>query len=378
MNLTYEEYLAPLRKQLDHVDQGLLGLLSVRSDLVKHVGRLKEQFGKPLQASDREAAMFKKLGDRCGELGLDEGYALELWSLIIWNSKIMECREANRDTFMNKEPVDPAILRSNLLRLTAGVATQYDAYCNGPGTNAIRAYRDREEHAYKRCFSDPNMDRNLALDLGCASGQFTRYLSQDFQSVQAFDVSPDMIEEACNLGSCGTHVTFQVHDLEHGIPVTDSSVSFVIANFGVASELGSRLLPELKRVLKPGGKALLSFYNEMALVNHWFYPWPSTVHARNNPFNNTVEVWANGSVYVVQGKAETVANLQLQCRVNGLEPEFWETYPTLQSVLPSVFFQEPMFENFIGMAQEIDNHLARSISGINRGMYILTVVTKKK
>lgn len=373
---TFEEGIQPLRVKIDHIDQALLGLLTMRSDLVGQVGVLKQQHGKSLQASDREAKMFQKLSERCAQLGLDTAYALELWSLIIWNSKIRECHEAGRTTFMNQDPVAPDILRKNLLALTAAVAKQYDEYCNGSATNAIRNYRAREEVAFNRALE--NVDCELALDIGCASGQVTRYLESRFKCVRAFDVSPDMIEEARKRKEWAPSVSFEQVDLEQKIPVEDGSVSFAIANFGAASEMGPNLLPELRRVLKPGGKALLSFYNRHALVNQWFYPWPSTVHVRGNPWNDTVEVWAAGSVFVVQGKSETVEELSLTLRGNGLQPDFWETHPTLGAVLPSVFFQEEgLFGDLVKSAQRIDQHLARSSSGINQGTYILTVVTRK-
>lgn len=376
MGLTYKEKLDPLRVKLDIIDQDMLRLLTERAHLVREVGHVKKEFGMSLQASDREAAMFQKMSARCAALGLDYAYTQELWSLIMWNSKIMECKEANRDTFMNKEKVDRGELTKNLLRLTHDVAPKYNDYCNGDATNAIRAYRAHEEKAFEECMLETRSGRDLALDLGCASGQVTPYLEQYFPRVHAYDVSPDMCDEAQRRNVCRADTEFLVHDLEQGIPEKDNSVSFVMANFGAASELGDDFLREVHRVLRPGGKAMLSYYNKDALVNHWFYPWPSTVHARLNPHNDTVEVWAEGSVYILQAKGETVENLDRQCAAIGLKPAFWETYPTVQSILASVFFQEEMFAPLVGMVASLDDHLAR-LPGTNRGTYILTTVTKQ-
>jgi hypothetical protein len=81
-------------------------------------------------------------------------------------------------------------------------------------------------------------------------------------------------------------VSFEQRDLDETIPLADSSVSFAVANFGAASELRPDLLNELQRLLKAGGKALLSYYNKDALVNHWIYPWPATIHSHLNPYGS--------------------------------------------------------------------------------------------
>lgn len=381
--MTFMEKLVPIRDELDVIDQALLGLLADRSKLVEQVGVLKDEYGIGLQASDREAGMFNKLTARAEALGLDPKYVLELWSLIIWNSKISECHVSNRETFMNQNPVPVEDLRRNLLDLTAAVATDYDDYCNGHLTNVQREYRHRESRNFKRSMQSLGMNgRKLAIDLGCANGQVTRFLQAMFEEVHAYDVSPAMISAAHSRQQWTSKVSFSVHDLENGIPEKDNSVSFAIANFGTASELGPNLLPELKRVLRPGGKADLSFYNAEALVNQWFYPWPATVRTRANPWNDTVEVWTNETVYVVQGKSETIKSLNQSCRANGLIPDFWETYPTFGGMLPSVFYEEPMYAGYVESIKRIDEHLGRTKVGdskpgrVNQGTYIFTSITK--
>jgi len=380
---TYMKELVPIRDKIDEIDQALLSLLTDRSKLVEKVGILKEQHGKGLQASDREASKFKKLTQRAEALGLDPRYVLELWSLIIWNSKISECHVTNRETFMNQNPVPADELRRNLLSLTKAVCVGYDDYCNGYLTHAMSSYRDRETHSFMRIMRSMGMNgRKLGIDLGCANGQATRYLQPMFEEVRAYDVSPDMISAAKNRQQWSSKVSFHVHDLELGIPAEDNSVSFAIANFGTASELGPNLLSELKRVLCPGGKAQLSFYNADALVNQWFYPWPATIKTRANPWNETVEVWANETVYVVQGKSETVHSLKQSSRANGLHADVWESYPTFGGMLPVVFFEEPMYEGYVESIKRIDSHLARSSekttkdSKVHQGTYILTELTK--
>lgn len=51
--------LAPIREQIDQVDQQLIELLSKRLSLVAEVGKIKHQHGLPIYAPDREAAMIE-------------------------------------------------------------------------------------------------------------------------------------------------------------------------------------------------------------------------------------------------------------------------------------------------------------------------------
>ena len=51
--------LAPIREQIDLVDQQLISLLAKRLELVAEVGRIKHQHGLPVYAPDREAVMIE-------------------------------------------------------------------------------------------------------------------------------------------------------------------------------------------------------------------------------------------------------------------------------------------------------------------------------
>ncbi|MEN2840349.1 T-protein [Mannheimia haemolytica] len=50
--------LAPLREQIDQVDQQLIALLSERLALVAEVGKVKSEHGIPVYAPERETAMI--------------------------------------------------------------------------------------------------------------------------------------------------------------------------------------------------------------------------------------------------------------------------------------------------------------------------------
>lgn len=355
----------------------MLTMLAERAVLVREVGKIKHARGESLQASDREAAMFARMEEECGKLGLNFDYIAELWSTMIYYAKVMECEEVGIDSFLNKAPLPPDVLRANLLALTELTAPQYETYCEGAGANAVSAYRAREMHFLHRSIKNGLSDRTVALDLGCATGQVTEVLEKHFTQVRAFDVSPYMCEEAKRRHTWKPSTSFEVTDLEKGIPAEEGSVDFAVANFGSASEFGSGLLGELRRVLRIGGRAVLSYYNRDALLNYWFYPWPSTVHARLNRHNDTVEVWTDKKVFTVQAHGMTVGELNQELRGNRLQVVSGniETHPTLQVIVPRFFFsaQRADSQAMVKIAQTIDDHLAR---GVHRGTYILVEVER--
>lgn len=373
-----------VRDRIDAIDNLMLLLIQERLFLVGEVGKDKHAKGESLQASDREAAMFAKKEAQCSELGLNFDFIAELWSTIIHYAKVEECKVVGIPTFLDQKQIAPDELRKNLLKLTEAAAPVYDDYCNGKGADAAKAYRKREMHAIRRAIKKGLSGHHCALDLGCASGQITEELEQFFTNVRAFDFSPSMVTEARKRREWKEGVTFEEADLSAGIPADDGSVDFLVANFGCASELGPRLLPEVRRVLKPGGKAVLSYYNNEALLNYWFYPWPATVRARLNRHNGTLEVWTDNKVFTIEAVGTTVSDLQKQLRGNGLQvvDGCIESYPTIQSIVPRFFFnaEHSDAEMMTQIAAQIDDHLARSTvasHSMYRGTYILTEVRKK-
>jgi len=369
-----------IRDRLNSIDRLILQLLTERMFLVQEVGRIKHAAGRSLQDSSREAEMFARMEVECTNLGLNFDYISELWSTIIFYAKVMECEAVGIDSFLNSEHVDLVALRENLLALTKVAAPMYDEYCNGTGADAVKEYRARERHANKRAMEGlPGF--GLDLDLGCATGQVAELLEERFDTIIGFDVSPDMCREARQRRLWSDKVAFDMADLSVRIPVSDASVDFLVANFGCASELGENFLAEVKRVLKPGGKAVLSYYNNDALLNFWFYPWPSTVRARLNIKNDTLEVWTGKTVFTVHAVGTTVKDLQMAFRAKGLEVVNGniESYPTMQAIVPRFFFSATHGDSktMTHIAREIDGHLAKSNSGLYRGTYILTEVRRK-
>ena len=365
--------LDEIRDRLDLGDTQMLEWLATRASLVREVARIKEAKGASLQAADREASMFARKQIQCRVLGLDFHYVAELVSLMIWHSKQIECDELGRDTFLDTEPVAPERLHAQLLALTTAVAPRYDEYCRGEDTAAVASHIDRELE-WIEAAAGAAPDRTLALDLGCATGQVAERLQSRFDRVRGFDVSPAMIEHARRRCDWGPGVGFEIRDLDGGIPVGDGTVSFAAASFGAASELAADLPRELARVLRPGGAALLSWYNRDALVNDWFYPWPATVHSHLNPHNDTLEVWSGGSVYTIRARAMTLDDARCACESAGLEVRIAGTYPTLQPILPAFVVRSPRARALYDACRQLDDHLASPEVG--KGSCIIAIATR--
>ena len=95
-----------------------------------------------------------------------------------------------------------------------------------------------------------------ALDIGCGDGFFSRKLSDLGYSVMGLDISDVALARA---KSTVPHGTFLIHDLEQTLPVQDASIDIVWCS-EVLEHLFSplSLLNEIRRILKPGGRALLT------------------------------------------------------------------------------------------------------------------------
>ena len=365
--------LAEIRDRLDLGDTQMLEWLATRANLVREVARIKEAKGASLQAADREASMFARKQIQCRVLGLDFHYVAELVSLMIWHSKQIECDELGRGTFLDTEPVAPERLHAQLLALTEAVAPRYDEYCRGEDTAAVACHIDRELEWIEAAAGEAP-DGALALDLGCATGQAAARLQSRFDRVRGFDVSPAMIEHARRRGGWRPGVDFEVCNLDGGIPAADGTVSFAAASFGAASELAADLPHELARVLRPGGAALLSWYNRDALVNDWFYPWPATVHSHLNPHNDTLEVWSGGSVYTIRARAMAVDEARRACESAGLAVRILGTYPTLQPILPAFVVRSPRARALYDTCRQLDDHLASP--EIAKGSCIIAIASR--
>ena len=261
-------------------------------------------------------------------------------------------------------------MKQNLLDLTAKIASTYDQY--GQNSQATRTYLDFEAEILESEIGTLN-DLTLAVDIGCATGRRTWELGDKFEHVIGYDISPDMIEHAAmkNRDTASKRINFRVADIEAGIPQADNAVSLVVMNFGTASDLRDieQVLIELKRVLKPGGKAFLSFYNTDALLYRiGFVPWSVGLAAEINWVRHCLDVHYDGEIFQVYAKPYKIEDIGTLIP-DGLTVQKTWTYPTILSILPDVFA-----DGVVRDIAEIDRELALDQS--NLGAYLMVVLEK--
>lgn len=97
-----------------------------------------------------------------------------------------------------------------------------------------------------------------ALDLGCGTGRHSLWLTAAGATVTALDFSEGMLDEArCKWGA--EQIRFVCHDLHSPLPFADEEFDLVVSGLVLEHlrELGG-FFTEIKRVLKPGGRAVIS------------------------------------------------------------------------------------------------------------------------
>ena len=107
----------------------------------------------------------------------------------------------------------------------------------------------------------PFADHWTALDLGAGSGFYTRMLKRRAGSVIAVDVDAEVIDPLADAG-----IRTLACDLDSGIALPSETADFVNC-LDVLEHLHEplALLDEVRRVLKPGGFALISTQNRVSL-----------------------------------------------------------------------------------------------------------------
>ncbi|KAL7881307.1 hypothetical protein AOLI_G00081550 [Acnodon oligacanthus] len=104
----------------------------------------------------------------------------------------------------------------------------------------------------------------LAVDLGCGTGQNTRLFSPHFQKVVGIDVSENQLEVARAVPGF-TNITYRVGTAEN-LPFPDGSVDLLTAASAAHWFDHERFLKEAARVLKPHGcMALLGYTAQFRL-----------------------------------------------------------------------------------------------------------------
>lgn len=241
-----------------------------------------------------------------------------------------------------------------------------------------------EEKVVKRVVQEL-IKRNMtekAVDVGCGTGRHSFSLSRHFDTVYAFDFSPQMIIEADHDKRKKeiTNIYFSVADLEYEDVRDEASfygkVDLVLGSFGLGSfiEDTSKMLQRFYNWLKEGGYAILSFYNSNSLINQLKPNWRDTsLSAHLDIENKTLQVELSpGAVFHIYCKP--FSNI-VKGAISSVFPiiEDIYTYPTLMALMPNDLLQEKI-------AADLFKHVDDLLSNDEKfflGHYV-TVVVKKQ
>jgi SAM-dependent methyltransferase/chorismate mutase len=368
--------LKDLGERLAVVDATVMRLIKHRMDLARLVGENKIETEKKIFRSDIEDERIGRIVSIARELGLNPHFATSLLYLLINEScklQMIQLQEGRSSNILETESEWHSRLKRNLLQLTERWCETYDDHYD-EGHFATREYLAYEQEIVTREISKLD-DRHLFLDLGCATGRMTFQVCDTFERVVGFDLSQHMVTNArrqADLLKLESQVSFEQIDLEEGIPIPNESVSFVMMNLGTASDIPNfdQLLQEILRVLIPGGRFMLSFYNREALVYRWeLLPWDAGLAARIDLRRDCLDVHTEEGMVSVYARAYTVAEV-----TNALRETFdlnIITYPTISAILPNeVFTGQAEMEALI---TQIDQSLVES----GMGAYIIATGQKR-
>jgi prolyl-tRNA editing enzyme YbaK/EbsC (Cys-tRNA(Pro) deacylase)/ubiquinone/menaquinone biosynthesis C-methylase UbiE len=195
-------------------------------------------------------------------------------------------------------------------------------------------------------------DTDIAVEFGCGTGRHSFILAEEFEQVRGYDFSEQMIsvaERRKHERGIG-NVAFEARDVEKPLLEDDASVSLVIASFGMASFVQNlhELLRKIRRILKPEGMVILSFYNSDSLVINLKndLPWRGlSLSATYNTETERLEVQFGDDKFDISAKTYSYDEIE-NVLLGNFVLEDIVTYPTMSAILP-----EELFEN--SEAQEI-------------------------
>jgi ubiquinone/menaquinone biosynthesis C-methylase UbiE len=186
------------------------------------------------------------------------------------------------------------------LVLSEIAAPIYEAYYSNAKI-ATREFMEFEEEKLNKLVKKLKVQgRNgIAIDVGCGTGRHTFPLSRHFETVFAYDFSPNMINEANKIRKDNDirNIFFLINDFEYEKLIDENrfygECDLIVASFGMASfiEDTSSMLRRFYDWLKPGGYIFLSFYNGDAVTFNVTPSWSNaSLAAQIDRDNNSLEV----------------------------------------------------------------------------------------
>ena len=364
--------LEELGEQIKRVDMHLVALLARRMSLSSEVERVKNADPNnriKLYNKGREDKRLSDVRRWAKKKRLNPDFARSILYEIIGESCKVQMIQVETPRQEAKVDGDPAALKQNLLTLTGKIAASYDKLYSR-GRSATRLYQAFEMRILKRMIrSVPKI--GLVVDLGCATGRISLALRGRFSQVIGYDLSPEMVAVAEGKVAATDSVRFEVADLEQGIPLTSDSVSLVVMSLGTASDFPDiwAILTEARRVLRPEGKLLLSFYNREAMFYTEYLPWEESLAAEMNLKKNWLEVHYESELFPIFARAYSRNEVKDILGSLGFEIQRVLTHPTISALLPEELLESDRMVKQIIQADE-------SLAHEGFGAYIIAVARK--
>jgi SAM-dependent methyltransferase len=147
-------------------------------------------------------------------------------------------------------------VKDTLMDVRGSYDSAASAYTEQLASELARKPLDR--HLLNR-FAEQTRGRGLVADIGCGPGQVARYLHDQGVTVVGIDLSAEMINCATRLNP---GLDFRVGDMRQ-LSLPDASLAGLVAFYSIvhfdSAELAGVML-QLRRVLVPGGLALVAFH----------------------------------------------------------------------------------------------------------------------
>ncbi len=361
--------LSILGTRLKGVDLEIMRLARKRMELALLVGASKQTTGDPIFRSEIEDDRIAEIRVFAESIDLSPNFAESmLYALIGESCKQQMIQLQSGDSVVQPQDAEERLkwCKKNLLELAKVVsATDHQLrFAEYPATADYAVY---EGEVIQEVVSRVEV-AGVAVDLGCGKGNIFPWLSPKFDVVRGYDISPDMIAAAQGQFPKGK---FEVADLDEGIPLEDESASMIVMGLGSASNLSSaeNLFREVQRVLRPGGRFVLSFHNSEALMYESSYVpvhngWAAFIDVDEECLNVKVA----GKTYRIHATPYSLQQID-DMVPKGLVIEGKNSYPVVSSLVPRVILKNTTVTKKIS---EID----RTLSDTNQGAYLL--VTGKK
>lgn len=220
----------------------------------------------------------------------------------------------------------------------------------------------------------------IAIDIGCGTGRHSFVMARHFETVFAYDFSPNMIDEANKMRRDQNiqNIYFLVNDIEYEKLIDEKQFygqcDLVVASFGMGSfiEDTNSMLRRFYDWLKPGGYLFISFYNANSITLNVTPTWrDSSLVAQIDKENNSLEVNLT---------PKTRFNIFCKLFDTGIEGpinrifnvDSVTTYPMIMALLPN-----NLLENEFAHAAFVsaDRTLAENKEGQN-GYYVIVTAHK--